>query len=201
MNILIANKYPLFRYGLLTLIKDLGADKVVEAGTLQQAKYAMEKDSFDLCLMDVMFGYRNTLEELSDIRILSPTSAFLIIVNDNYSYNPNKLHNYDIQGYISKSTSLTVFSKAIKSVLKGETWFPAQSKKVDDQPSELSKRQLEILRLVHMGLQNKNIANLLLISEGTVRIHLTDIYRILAVKNRTEAVHKAMDMGLLTVDC
>ncbi len=198
MKVLIANKYPLFRLGLVKFFKGLGGYDIIETETLQQAKIEMLNHQLDLCLIDGKFGFRNTLEELDTIRALIPAPPIVILTEDRCSFSSCNLLKYKVQGCIALTTDLSTLEEAVKNVLNGKKcWQKGNCQQDSNNTACLSNRQLEVLRLVYMGLQNKNIASTLLISEGTVRIHLTDIYRTLSVRNRTEAVHKAIDMGLI----
>jgi len=116
-------------------------------------------------------------------------------------------------GYLLKDTSSERLVGAIRSAYQGEfvlqpsitakvvAGYSKQSKPAtilaDDLVEPLSAREVEVLRLVEEGFSNKEIAQRLVISEGTVKNHLSNILGKLNVKSRVRAVRKAKDMGLI----
>jgi two-component system nitrate/nitrite response regulator NarL len=115
-----------------------------------------------------------------------------------------------IAGCVEKSAPAGVFLGALRLAIAGGTFLPPslmlldckQSRPLDTSavaavpaernPSDLTSRQVEVLALAARGVSNKAIARRLSISEGTVKIHLTAVYKVLKVKNRTEATNIAM---------
>lgn len=109
-------------------------------------------------------------------------------------------------GILPKTTSIEEIEAALIKVYCGEMVIPDSisrslgcvSKTAEDNTETvLSKRQLEILKMVQSGLRNKDIASVLFISERTVKSHLQTIFRILNAKNRIECVRKAEHLGIL----
>ncbi|MCO5191514.1 MAG: response regulator transcription factor [Anaerolineae bacterium] len=114
-------------------------------------------------------------------------------------------------GYVLKNTSPAALIQAVETVIKGGSALdPAITTKVlglltssrqgDEFSAELSDRELEVLQLTARGLTNKEIGNMLHISNRTVQGHLRKIFTKLDVNSRTEAVTKAMALGILDVE-
>lgn len=115
------------------------------------------------------------------------------------------------RGYLRKDTSLEQLNEAIRSVLAGETVFrPAVTDRglarlrriqpafeSSEYPEPLTARETEVLRLMAAGLSNREIADLLGNSEGTVKTHVSTIMGKLGVRDRTRAVLKGLELGLI----
>ena len=111
------------------------------------------------------------------------------------------------QGFISKSTPADTIRQAIRALLSGQSWFPAEPDASEQQRDEhlkkkaselgITARQWQVLKLLGEGLANKVIAYQLHLSEATVKAHITALMRALSVRNRTEAVLEANKRGLI----
>jgi DNA-binding NarL/FixJ family response regulator len=114
-------------------------------------------------------------------------------------------------GFIPKSSTPAVMLSAIRLVLAGGTYIPPQflsnaaaiaphaetSNLRERAQTQLTERQMQVLRLLAKGKPNKAICQELQIEEGTVKAHVATVFRVLDVANRTEAANFARDMGLL----
>lgn len=110
-------------------------------------------------------------------------------------------------GYIPKTSSSQGMMKALELVLRGGVYLPpamlddAAATEPSDSPGPvLTPRQREVLSLLAAGKSNKEIARMLDLSEGTVKLHVTAILKALGVANRTSAVVAASQLGLATMD-
>jgi len=111
-----------------------------------------------------------------------------------------------VAGYVLKDEIEEAVVRAIHTVMQGDTWFSrsvvdklarlTSGKAPLDEKSALTKRELEVLRLLAQGYRNQRIAEELCISERTVRSHLRNIYDKIGVQSRTEAALWAMRQGL-----
>ena len=115
-----------------------------------------------------------------------------------------------VTGYISKSMTGRELLDAISSVLAGETFLPTSLMKSAPPPApgdltaalrshsalrQLSRRQSEVLVLLSEGRSNREIAEALQLAEQTVKVHVSNILRVLGARSRTEAVVKLGDLG------
>lgn len=100
-------------------------------------------------------------------------------------------------GYVVKAANLEDFTQAMQHILQGRKTFPINECNQVVKPVRLTRRQQEILQLLHRGLASKEIAAELGLSLGTVNNHVTGLMRVLDVTNRTHAVSRAMDLGYL----
>ncbi|HHJ14730.1 MAG TPA: response regulator transcription factor [Gammaproteobacteria bacterium] len=207
LNILLIEDHPLYRNALQSVISTLAeAVNLFEASNISEALGIIEKRApFNLVLLDLTLPDSNGLQGLLPIcQLLPDTPVVIISASANRQLIINALHA-GARGYIPKSASSAIIESALGLVLNGETYIPSAMLENDpgleapDQygNSTLTGRQKEVLGLLARGYSNKQIAKILEIAETTVRVHVSDIIQQLHVQNRTSAVIKAQQLGLL----
>ncbi|WP_449432234.1 response regulator transcription factor [Pseudomonas putida] len=100
-------------------------------------------------------------------------------------------------GYVLKTACLEDFSQAMQHILQGQKSFALSLDRPPADAVRLTRRQQQILHLLHRGLASKEVAVQLSLSLGTVNNHITALMRVLGVNNRTHAVSRAMELGYL----
>ncbi len=204
-KVLIADDHALFRKGLAFALVDLlGVDAVIEAGSLDEAldRLAAE-DGIDLVFLDLnmpgmagMESVRALIEGHPDVPVV------LISAAEERDLVLGAL-DAGAHGYIPKSLDEDALGHALREIAAGEIYVPHSIVRrrdgVDADPGRasltkppltlerLTPRQRDVLELLAKGRSNKEIARALDIAEGTVKIHLAALLRILGVRNRTEA--------------
>lgn len=219
LRVLIADDHPLFRDGLRALLQQLEEDVTVhEAGTLPDAlQLAQAKAAdFDLMLVDLRMPGANGFEGVKALRAAAPKAPLVVISGYETKRNAEQALEAGAAGFIPKSTSASVTLNALKLVLLGEVYVPPSliyGPQTDDPESEigapsaaaglnlaklapLTQRQLDVLALIGQGKSNKDIAEKLGISEGTVKVHVGAILKVLGATNRTQAALMAIEMGV-----
>jgi DNA-binding NarL/FixJ family response regulator len=206
----IADDHALFRTGLrLLLIDGCGPGEVREAANVQELRALLAADSqVDLVVVDLFMPGMNGGATVRELRVAFPGLRFVVM-----SASEERQHVLDALaagafGYIPKSLEPPAMIAAFTQILNGGIYAPTllltespstdwPQQAVDAQIlSTLTPRQCDVLRLLGKGQANKEIARALDISEGTVKIHLAAIFRLLDVRNRTEAVLKASALDL-----
>ena len=212
VRLLLVDDHPLFRSGLTYLLRTLDAElEVDEAGNCPQA-LALAGRRYDLILLDLKMPGINGIDALSAIRNAFPSSPAVVLSAEDDSRIVRQAIESGAMGYIPKSSTPDVMIQALKLILAHGVYLPpnvllAQAEIVEPRRPEaaeatiegLSERQMEVLRRVVQGKQNKVIAGELDISEGTVKAHLSAVLRALHARNRTEVVYAAAKMGLRLV--
>lgn len=138
---------------------------------------------------------------LSELKRKCPITPILVVSADDDVAVQRKVQLAGAQGFINKQEEMDIFVQAVKNLLNGETWFASeaqqnaknnQSKELSITASELglTTRQGEILKMIIQGLPNKRIAQVLSLSEQTVKEHVSGILARLGVHNRIEAITK-----------
>lgn len=199
MKILVADDHALFISGLSLILKDLSKDPVIETTDSYDGLLKKARNPFDLILIDVAMPggpLQSALTELIHLQPQTPTVLLSAITDKNLIKEAFKL---GVKGFIPKTSSSSLLINALKLILDGGTYLPPEllgdmqeGGNEDISPeSVLTPRQQDVLKLLSLGKSNKEIAILLKLSEGTVKLHVTAILRALDVSNRTEAVIKA----------
>lgn len=211
MRILLADDHPLFREGLKPVLEKLEDDiELVEAMDYPSVFEAMHRagslnDGVDLALLDLYMPGMDGLEGIIRFRAAFPDVPVVVLSASEQTEDIQKLLGAGALGYLTKASSSEVILGALRLVLAGGVYIPPSLLDKDSsQPilphpirnAALTCRQIDVLRELARGLSNKQIAASLHVTEGTVKIHLTAVFRILKVNNRTEAVLVAQKMGL-----
>jgi DNA-binding NarL/FixJ family response regulator len=215
IRILLVDDQALFREGLHTLLSVHDDLQVVgEASNGQEAIEAVKKLSPDVVLMDLRMPVLNGVAATRQITESAPTSRVIVLTtfdDDEYVFDGLRA---GAVGYLLKDVPSTKLIEAIRATAQGESFLePSVAAKVlaefsrlsgpkmaDPQQAlvePLSERELEILGVLASGASNREIANQLYITEGTVKNHVTNILGKLGVRDRTQAALKAKDMGLI----
>ncbi|MBR2923124.1 MAG: response regulator transcription factor [Alphaproteobacteria bacterium] len=220
MRILIADDHELFLKGLEIILKDFNPEaELVKAKNYAEMLNIINKNqSFDLVLTDLAMPGGIWLEALKEIHEKIPETPIIILSAVFEKEIVQKTLDLGASGYIPKTSSNAVILSAVNLVLSGALYIPAELlrettdsdlndlKKIEvvsestdlkEKIKILSPRQLDVLKLIAEGKSNKQIAFELGLTEGTVKLHVTAILKILNVYNRTGAVAQANNLGLL----
>ena len=214
MYILIADDHELFRDGLRHVLTQLDASVTVfEASDYPGAiALADAEPRINTVLLDLGMPGLPWNEGLQALRQKLPSEVPIIVL----SASDDRRHvlqavNLGAAGFIPKTSSSRVMLSALKLVLSGGVYLPPAL--LDQSPehgysdgggghdgaaSFLTPRQREVLILLGQGKSNKEIARVLQLAEGTVKLHVTAILKALNVNNRTRAVVAASQLGLTT---
>lgn len=210
MKILLADDHDLFRAGLGMVLRELGEDtQLLQAGSLTDAIQCAEAASdLDLALLDLNMPAMNGIAGLQQFRARFPDVPVTIVSGSDEPADAQDALDAGAAGFIHKSTPPPVMLSALRLILAGGVYIPPHVfnrmvvKESVPAPVErkgwangLTVRQTEVLRLLADGKPNKVIARELDLSEGTVKIHLSAIFRVLDVNNRTEAVLAAQKLN------
>jgi DNA-binding NarL/FixJ family response regulator len=212
IRVFLAEDERLVREGLRKLLElGEGVQVVGEAGDGDQALEALRSRSIDVLLLAVRMPRLGGLEVLDALRSSSvpcPPALMLTTFDD-----PELLLEAvrrGARGFLSKDVSLEELRAAIAAVARGDTWFQpalthalrrgvaARPKLEDMGPLDaLTEREVEVLRLMAGGLTNREIAGTFATAEGTVKNQVSSILSKLGVRDRTLAVLKAIESGLI----
>lgn len=214
IRVLLVDDQPLFREGVHTLLSlqpDL--EVVGEADNGEEALRLAARLRPDVILMDLQMPVLDGVEATRRLRLTQPDCRVIALTTfDDDEYVFEGLRAGAI-GYLLKDTPSVKLLEAIRAAARGESFLqPSIAAKVvaefsrlaDQAPPRpqplaepLSERENDILRLVVTGASNKEIAAVLVITEGTVKNHLTNILAKLGVRDRTQAALKAKELGLV----
>lgn len=211
MQVLLIDDHPLFREGLRGLIERMDPKAcVVEAESCEEALALADRGGagFDLILLDLALPGMNGLDGISSFRARFSTTPVVVISGSFDSARVKQALDRGAQGFIPKATPPDVLMSALRLIFSGGIYVPASVMDEGAAPqaaraatvADLTSAQARVLQLLAVGHSNKAIANTLDISDNTVRAHVSAILRALNVNNRTEAVHVAIERGLVSHD-
>ena len=208
ITVLIVDDHAVVRQGLRALLATgEGIEVVGEAADGREAIDAVERLNPDVVLMDVVLPHVDGPAAISAILRRDPEAR--IVALSGYDIDERILGalRAGALGYLSKSSSQEALLEAIHQVAQGRASLPADltrrllTRLQPQVPHEaLSEREVEILRQISKGLSNRQTAEQLSISEGTVRTHVSNILAKLGAENRVEATLFALRDGLTTLD-
>ncbi len=212
IKVLIADDQRLMREGLATLLAlTSDIDIVAQAGDGAEAIELAQAHQPDVVLMDIQMPRVNGVEATKTIRSILPQTQVIILTTfDDDEYLLSGLRA-GACGYLLKDMPSEQLAEAIRSAAKGQSPIgPEVARKlvslVTHGPiapappaaaSELSEREIEVLRLIADGLSNKEIAEKLFIAEGTAKNHVSNILSKLEARDRAQAVARAKELGLV----
>ena len=203
IRVLVADDHPIVRSGIVALL--VSAIDIEVVGTASTGLEAVElalQLSPDIVLMDLRMPGIDGDEATA--RIVAVRQEIRVVVLTTYETDASILTAIEAgaSGYLLKAAPQDEILAGIRSVARGEVALApsiaAMLVKRVKQPSvSLSPRETEVLGLVGQGLSNPSIAKQLFLSEATVKTHLLHAFEKLEVSDRTRAVTKAMELGLL----
>lgn len=200
IEIIIADDHMMIREGLKQLLELDGTMKVIaEANDGEECLNLLNKKIHpDILLLDINMPKKNGIEVLEYIKQNKiPVKVLILTVHNEVEYLL-KAVDIGIDGYLLKDSSYDELKEAIDVVISGNTYIqpsllPALNESMEDYALDkekiecLTKRELDVLRLISEGCSNKKIFDELTISERTVKNHISHIFRKIDVEDRTQA--------------
>lgn len=214
MHVLLVDDHTLFREALLHVLNQLEPRIIVlEAANAGEAAQLMSRcRNLDLVLLDIDLPDVDGLTALPGLRELAPTVPIVVLSGSETAQHVKRALDNGVVGYLPKSCSSHEMLAALRIVLQGDVFIPprllgklesfapspaasAANAAGNAAPALLTSRQIEVLELMARGFPNKSIAKTLSVAEGTVKLHVAAILRVLNARNRTEAVMEAARLG------
>ncbi len=204
MKLLIADDHGLFRLGLKAAIEQkVEGSEVLEAQDAKSALETMEREKdLKLALLDISIPGNEGLSFIYTALERYPNIKICVISGNEDPAIISAVMDKGASGFIPKSSANEVIFSAVQIILAGSQYFPMDllnkaPSKSEKSLSRLTPRQLDVLKSMAEGQANKQIADNLNISVGTVKTHITAIFEELVVTNRTQAINAARDKGLI----
>ena len=200
-RILVADDHYVVRMGVIAIINNEQDMEVVgEAANGKQAVELFHHHQPDLILLDSRMPLADGVQAAKEIRRQYPAARILMLTAFDGDEDIHKALTAGAQGYILKSATGEQLVPALRAVAAGESWIPqevadrlARRKEFES----LTPRELEVLHELAKGLANKQIADVMNISQHTAKGYLKTILTKLHVADRTEAVTVAIQRGLI----
>lgn len=211
VKVMITDDHSLIREGLKQLLELEGDFQVIaEACDCIDCMEKLKEQIPDVLLLDINMPRMNGLEVLQKIKDEKIDVKILVLTVHNEVEYLLKAVDIGINGYLLKDSESSELKKAILSVVDGEDYIQPSlipvlnAKMIDrDMDSEkiekLTKRELEVLKLLAVGMYNKGVADELHISERTVKNHVSSIFKKIDVSDRTQAAVFAIRNNLISI--
>lgn len=210
IRILIADDHPLFRDGVRALLKSLPEVELVgEAANGDEVMTQAASLLPDIILMDIQMPEMDGIEATRQIVYTSPHIGVIVLTMFEDDESVFAAMRAGARGYILKGTDQAEILRVIEAVARGEahfgpdiarrlmTFFAAPRPAAPPQLfPELTGREREILNLIAQGYNNTEIAEQLVLSQKTVRNHISNIFSKLQVADRAQAIVRARAAGL-----
>jgi DNA-binding NarL/FixJ family response regulator len=212
IRVLVVDDQELFRRGLVMLLSvEQGISVVGEAGDGEEGVSIAAQVAPDVVLLDIRMPRRSGLEACQSIKQAVPTTKIIMLTVSDEEADLYEAVKSGASGYLLKDSSIEEVAQAVRVVADGQSLIsPSMAVKLIDEFKQMSRperehvpglrltdRELEVLRLVARGLNNREIAKQLFISENTVKNHVRNILEKLQLHSRMEAVMYAVKEKLL----
>ena len=204
IRILIVEDHFLARFALTKFLEgrtDMTVVAVAETG--KQAVQLFEQHLPDIVLMDLRMPEMDGVAAIKSIRAIRSGAHILVVSYYQTTDDVRQALDAGARGFIKKDADSEKLLDAIRRVAMGLTYMPAEMAQTLAQvppESALRPREREVLQHLFEGRSNQEIADALGISEGTVRIHVSNLFHKLGVSRRTEAISAALKRGLIRTD-
>jgi len=213
-KVFLVDDHDMFREGVKLLLSGNETTQVVgEARNGKEFLQQIGHTPTDVVLMDISMPEMDGIEATKQIQAINPNLKILALTmfgDEKYYY---QMIQYGIKGFVLKSSGISELMKAIDEVAVGRNYFSAEllyklintiqsSKQVEDKVDndKLSKREVDVLKLIATGLSNDEIAEKLNISASTVKTHRTNLLSKTQCNNTASLMMYAIKNKILTVE-
>jgi DNA-binding NarL/FixJ family response regulator len=199
-RLLLVDDHLLFMLGLKNLLREIAPIWSVDlAQTAEEALRLSSRARYDVVLLDWHLEGGDASDCLSRLIRLDVGTRVVVVSGETRPAVIRQMIEAGAAGFLPKKHGSEQMLAALDAVMRGDAWLPVEALGAAVAPvadiagrlHELTGRQLDVYRAAARGLSNKMIARELGIAESTVKTHLTVIYAVLGVRNRTEAVYQA----------
>jgi two-component system NarL family response regulator len=201
LRLIIADDHALFRQGLKSLLLLQPDIKVIaEVERAADLHAVLSNTQCDVLLLDLQMDRWL----MDDIAQLSAITSVIVLTASESGQNGVQALRQGARAVVHKRFAIETLMTAIRTVADGMVWMPPAvqtefAAQGTSSAKRLTARELEIVRLVAIGLRNAEVAERLSITESTVKTHLNNTFQKLGVRDRLELVHYAIKTGLIAV--
>jgi DNA-binding NarL/FixJ family response regulator len=209
IRLVLADNHPLILFGIECLLRMEGDITILaKCANGEEALKAVHEHRPDILVLDIHLPGKDGLTVLKEIHDRGLPVNVVLFTKEIHEEQVIDCLRYGVKGIILKETSPQLLVECLRKVSDGSRWIDADSmgRAVEtllrrEQSSHvvrrsLTCREIEIVKMVANGLRNKEIGEKLFICEGTVKLHIHNIYKKLNIRGRTALLRYAQDTGL-----
>jgi|WetSurMetagenome_2_1015567.scaffolds.fasta_scaffold03990_9 DNA-binding NarL/FixJ family response regulator len=210
ISVVLADDHPLILSGLETFLKSEKGFQVLATCTDGvETLTAVQKYLPDVLVLDLRMPKKDGIAVVKEIRELGLTVKTVILTADISDQQFIQCARLGVQGIFLKDMPARLLVQCLRKVHAGGQWLERQSctkamealmrreEGLEELGRSLTNREIDIIKLVGQGLRNREIAEKLFISEGTVKIHLHNIFRKLDIQSRSLLIQYVLRKGLI----
>ncbi|MFK8185361.1 MAG: response regulator [Phormidesmis sp.] len=204
IRVLVAEDHNVVREGIVSILnrkKDMTV--VAEAKNGKEAVELYQEHQPDLTLMDLRMPKMEGLEAIIQIRQNDPKANIVILTTYDTDEDIYQGLQAGARGYLLKDATTAELAKAVRQVAAGKRFLPSNVaiKLVERMESdELTQRERDVLALMVQGSSTAKLAEMMHLSEGTIKFHINNIFQKLDVNDRAQAIVVALRRGIIRLD-
>lgn len=203
IRVLLVDDHMVVRAGLSFAIgNESDMEVVAQAGDGIVAIDLYRRHRPDIVVLDLRMPHRNGLETIAELRRESRSVRILVLSSYASGNEVAAALTAGASGFLGKEVSFDVLMDGIRRVAVGEqVVHDDEARRLASRlASQLSEREIEVLKLVSSGLRNKEIGDALHLVESTVKVHLANVFMKLGVSDRTQAVLAGIRRGIIQLE-
>ena len=200
---MLVEDHILMRMGLVSAaLVETDMTVVAQVEDSEQALESFCAHRPDVTIVDLRLEGDDGMEVIKSLRRESPSARILVLTSYSGADDVSRAVQNGASGYVLKSMPVARVLEAVRAIHAGKQYFPAEiaHRLCETISSQLSIRELDVLRQISKGRSNKEIASELGIAEGTVKIHVKHIFSKLGAMDRTQAITIAMKRNILQLE-
>ena len=215
VTVLLADDHTIVLQGLAKLLEGEPNIRVVgEAHNGREAVNKVEELKPDVIVMDIAMPILNGIEATRQIKKIRPQSKVIILSMHSHDRFINELFSLGASGYLLKDSTGQDIIRAIQAAVRGDTYLsPSISRRVienyvslkknkssqEELYSQLSNREREVFQMIAEGRSTKEIADILCVSQSTVKSHRANILEKLQIENLSQLIQFAISLNLVEI--
>lgn len=198
-RIVLADDHPMIQAAVEAMLRGTDYELAAKAGTGAEALQAIEEQDPDIVVLDIQMPEGTGLDVLREIRSSGDDRKVVLLTASIDELGFAESLKLCVDGVLLKSSDPALLIDCLDSVKAGDEWIDpllnAEAARADNAASRsiLSPRETELVKLVRQGMRNRDIAEQLGITEGTVKVYLHSVFEKTGVANRTELAIRASE--------
>ncbi len=198
-RILLADDHPMIQAAVEAMLRGSDYELVAKAGSGAEALTAIEKTDPEMVVLDIQMPDGSGLDVLRKLRSSGDERPVVLLTASIDDAGFAEALSLKVDGVLLKTSDPALLIECLDSVRSGEEWIDRNLTSETPTPaaerarSLLSPREVDLVRLVRQGMRNRDIAEKLGITEGTVKVYLHSVFEKTGVANRTELAIRAAE--------